>query len=118
MTIGELKKLNARIVSEMLDYQVMKINLKSKEADLLLHTDFEAVLGKKRPTVGEKEAYILQEIKDEKLNVEKQSINVEGLKRLFEIYKLEVKFNGEVISELIQGAEYDEPSEVGKETSE
>jgi len=118
MTIEELKKLNEEIIAATLDYQAMRINLKSKEADLLLNTDFEAVLGKKRPTVGEKEAYILSQVKDEKLIVEKQSMNVEGLKRLFEIYKLEVKFNGEIVKDIIQGVELDESSETGEETSE
>jgi len=118
MTIEELKKLNEEIVAATLDYQAMRINLKSKEADLLLNTDFEAVLNKKRPTVGEKEAYILSQVKDEKLIVEKQSMNVEGLKRLFEIYKLEVKFNGEIVKDIIQGVELDESSETGEETSE
>ena len=118
MTIEELKKLNEEIVAATLDYQAMRINLKSKEADLLLNTDFEKVLGKKRPTVGEKEAYILSQVKDEKLIVEKQSMNVEGLKRLFEIYKLEVKFNGEIVKDIIQGVELDESSETGEETSE
>ena len=51
MAIQHLKSINEQLVDAQLDYSVKKLLYKEKEAKLLLETDFEEVLGKKRPTV-------------------------------------------------------------------
>ena len=54
MAIQHLKSINEQLVDAQLDYAAKKLLYKEKEADLLLNTDFEETLGKKRPTVDEK----------------------------------------------------------------
>ena len=54
--VDELHNLNDSIFDLSITYSVKKIEYKKEEAKLMLETDFEEVLGKKRPTVGEKEA--------------------------------------------------------------
>ena len=66
MAIQHLKSINEQLVDAQLDYAAKKLSYKEKEADLLLNTDFEETLGKKRPTVDEKKAWLLLQMKEAK----------------------------------------------------
>ena len=96
--IEELQKASQDIIELTLDYSAKKILLKEKEARLMLETDFEEVLGKKRPTVDEKKAYItLQTLKD-KESLDKSTAEMEKAKRTYEIRKLECKMTGNFLN--------------------
>lgn len=96
--IDELHNLNESIIDLSLDYSAKKLEYKEKEAKILLETDFEEVLGKKRPTVAEKEAYVLLELKDSKATVDKAYYKMEAVKRGYEIKKLECKMTGNFLN--------------------
>lgn len=96
--IDELHNLNDSIVDLSLDYSVKKLGYKEEEAHLLLETDFEEVLGKKRPTVAEKEAYVLLQLKDLKAEVDKAYYELEAVKRGYEIKKIECKMTGNFLN--------------------
>ena len=106
--IEDLYKINQDIVSTSLDYSIKKMDLKKKEADLLLKTNFEEVLGKSRPTVGDKEAYITLQTEELKLKVDEAEMNLDGLKRLYSIKKLEAKMTGNFLNTLAGVVDNDE----------
>ena len=56
--VTELKDISNTIFDLSITYSVKKIEYKKQESKLMLETDFEEALGKKRPTVAEKEAYV------------------------------------------------------------
>ena len=89
--IEDLYKINQEIVTTSLEYSVRKMELKKKEAELLLKTNFEEVLGKSRPTVGDKEAYITLQTEELKHKVDEAEMNLDGLKRSFIIKNLKQK---------------------------
>ena len=102
--IQHLKAINEELVDAQLDYAAKKLLYKEKEAKLLLETDFEEKLGKKRPTVDEKKAYLLQQMKEDKHEVNHAEILVEKLKRDYEIEKLNIRFTGDFLSTIATGA--------------
>ena len=104
MAIQHLKAINEKLVDAQLDYSVKKLLYKEKEAKLLLETDFEEVLGKKRPTVDEKKAWLLLQMKEDKHELNHAEILVEKLKREWEIEKLNIKFTGDFLSTVATGA--------------
>ena len=104
MAIQHLKSINEQLVDAQLDYSVKKLLYKEKEAKLLLETDFEEVLGKKRPTVDEKKAWLLLQMKEAKHELNHAEVLVEKLKREWEIEKLNIKFTGDFLSSVATGA--------------
>ena len=104
MAIQHLKSINEQLVDAQLDYAAKKLLYKEREADLLLHTDFEEVLGKKRPTVDEKKAWLLLQMKEDKHEVNHAEALVDKLKRDYEIEKLNVRFTGDFLSSVATGA--------------
>ena len=104
MAIQHLKAINEKLVDVQLDYAAKKLLYKEREADLLLHTDFEEVLGKKRPTVDEKKAWLLLQMKEDKHEVNHAEALVDKLKRDYEIEKLNVRFTGDFLSSVATGA--------------
>ena len=104
MAIQHLKIINEQLVDAQLDYSVKKLLYKEKEAKLLLETDFEEVLGKKRPTVDEKKAWLLLQMKEDKHEVNHAEALVDKLKRDYEIEKLNVMFTGDFLSSVATGA--------------
>ena len=96
--IEDLHNLNEQIVDAQLDYSIKRLDLKKTEARLLLETNFEEVTGKSRPTVGDKEAYILLETADLKKAVDEALCEVEELKRTYEITKLQSKLTGNFLN--------------------
>ena len=108
MAIQHLKSINEQLVDAQLDYSVKKLLYKEKESKLLLETDFEEVLGKKRPTVDEKKAYITRELSDAKHKLNHAEALVDKLKRDYEIEKLNVRFTGDFLSTIATGAGLDD----------
>ena len=106
--IEDLYKINQEIVSTSLDYSIRKMDLKKKEAELQLNTNFEEVLGKSRPTVADKEAYITLQTEDLKHKVDEAENNLDGLKRLYIIKKLEAKMTGNFLNTLAGVVDDDE----------
>lgn len=104
MAIQHLKAINEELVDAQLDYAAKKLLYKEKEADLLLKTDFEEVLGKKRPTVDEKKAWLLLQMKEDKHEVNHAEALVDKLKRDYEIEKLNIRFTGDFLSTVATGA--------------
>ena len=104
MAIQHLKSINEQLVDAQLDYAAKKLLYKEKEADLLLNTDFEEVLGKKRPTVDEKKAWLLLEMKEDKHELNHAEVLVEKLKRDYEIEKLNIRFTGDFLTTVATGA--------------
>ena len=98
--IEEMLKLNTEIVTTSIEYSVRKLNLKKKEADILLNTNFEEALCKKRPTVDDKKAYVLLQTEELRHKVDESYINLEGLKRLYEIKRIEARVTGNFLNEL------------------
>lgn len=106
--IEDLYRINQEIISTSLDYSVNKIDLKKTEADLMLNTNFEEVLGKNRPTVGDKEAYITLQTADLKKELEAVESKLDGLKREYSIKKLEAKMTGNFLNTLAGVVDDDE----------
>ena len=96
--IEELQQASEDIIMLTLDYSAKKLLLKEKEARLMLETDFEEVLGKKRPTVDEKKGYITLQTLKEKEALDKASAEMEKAKRTYEIRKLECKMTGNFLN--------------------
>lgn len=108
MTIADLKTINERLAEAQLDYSAKKLLLKEKEAEFLLETDFEEVLGKKRPTVDDKKAYIFLQVKCLRDDVDEAFCLVEELKRIYEIEKLNIKFQGTFLNTIAEGVMIDD----------
>ena len=104
MAIQHLKAINEELVDAQLDYAAKKLLYKEKEADLLLKTDFEEVLGKKRPTVDEKKSWLLLQMKEAKHELNHAEVLVEKLKRDYEIEKLNIRFTGDFLTTVATGA--------------
>ena len=89
--ISEKRVKNTQLNFAINDYTSLKLQYSQKSNDLLLNTNFEEVLVKKRPTVGEKEAYIenkLFTLKSE-LTIAKENIN--SIKRDIDILNDEIR---------------------------
>ena len=95
MAIQHLKAINEQLVEAQLDYAAKKLLYKEREADLLLHTDFEEVLGKKRPTVDEKKSWLLLQMKEAKHELNHAEVLVE---------KLNIRFTGDFLTTVATGA--------------
>ena len=108
MTIETLKSINDKLVEAQLEHSALKLLYKEREADLLLNTDFEETLGKKRPTVAEKEAYITLELANAKHKLNHAMVLVEKLKREYEIEKLSIKFQGTFLNTIAEGVMIDD----------
>ena len=89
----EIRELNNEIEDMEKDYWNSKFDYEQQKADILLGTDFGAVIGKAKPTVGEKDAYIEQEIGDRRLHYRTLRAELETKKRLFQIMLKEIGDN-------------------------
>ena len=108
MAIQHLKAINEELTEAQLDYFAKKLLYKEKEARLLLETDFEEALGKKRPTVDEKKAYLLTQLNEDKHELNHEEILEEKLKREYEIEKLNISFTGDFLTTIATGAGLDD----------
>lgn len=84
----EIRKLNDEIGEMETDYWNSKFDYEQQRADILLGTDFGAVIGKAKPTVAEKDAYIETQIGEIRLQYRILRTNLESKKRLFQIMLL------------------------------
>lgn len=89
----EIRELNNEIEDMEKDYWNMKYDYEQQKADILLGTDFGAVIGKAKPTVGEKDAYIEQTIGELRLHYRELRTELESKKRLFQIMLKEIGDN-------------------------
>lgn len=85
MTNDEIRLLNGEIEEMETDYWNSKFDYEQQRANLLLGTDFGAVIGKAKPTVAEKDAYIEQTIGELRLNYRELRATLESKKRLFQV---------------------------------
>ena len=108
MTIQHLKAINEQLVDAQLDYAAKKLLYKKKEAKLLLETDFEETLGKKRPTVDEKKSWLVLQMKEAKQELNNAEVEVDRLKRDYEIEKLNIRFTGDFLTTIATGAGLDD----------
>ena len=106
--IEELQQASEDIIELTLDYSAKKLLLKEKEAKLMLETDFEEVLGKKRPTVDEKKSYITLNTLKDKEALDKSTAEMEKAKRTYEIRKLECKMTGNFLNTIAGVCEDDD----------
>ena len=106
--IEELQQASEDIIELTLDYSAKKLLLKEKEAKLMLETDFEEVLGKKRPTVDEKKSYITLHTLKDKEALDKSTAEMEKAKRTYEIKKLECKMTGNFLNTIAGVCEDDD----------
>lgn len=81
----EIRELNEEIETLEKDYWNEKYDYETQRANLLLETDFGAVIGKAKPTVAEKDAYIEQTIGELRLQYRELRATLESKKRLFQI---------------------------------
>lgn len=74
------------------NFQVSKTNLEVLKANYELENDWESLLGVKKPTVAQKNAYITIQLQDKTNKVEALKRRVEYLSKLLEIRMMEVKY--------------------------
>ena len=108
MAIQHLKAISEGLTNAQLDYYAQKLIYKEEEAKLLLETNFEEELGKSRPTVAEKDAFVTLKLKPIKEEVDKLSVVVESLKRDYEIEKMNVRFTGNFLNTIAGVCEDDD----------
>lgn len=89
----EIRKLNDEIEEMETNYWNSKFEYEQERANILLGTDFGAVIGKAKPTVAEKDAYIEQTIGELRLQYRESRTTLESKKRLFQIMLKEIGDN-------------------------
>ena len=88
----ELLQLNDDIEVLEDEYVDMKLEYELKKSKMLLETDFATAIGKAKPTVAEKDAYVkLQTVEDERA-YKKVGVTIGAMKRKLEIL---LKFVGD-----------------------
>ena len=85
-----IRELNDEIEEMETDYWNSKYDYEQQKADILLNTDFASVIGKAKPTVGEKDAYIEQTIGELRLQYRELRTTLESKKRLFQVMLKEI----------------------------
>ena len=86
----EIRKLNKEIEEMETNYWNKKYDYELERANLLLGTDFNAVIGKAKQTVAEKDAYIEQTIGELRLQYHELRTTLESKKRLFQVMLKEI----------------------------
>lgn len=86
----KIRELNNEIEEMETDYWNSKFDYEQQRAGILLGTDFASVIGKAKPTVAEKDAYIEQTIGELRLQYRELRTTLESKKRLFQIMLKEI----------------------------
>lgn len=73
------------------DHVSLKLTYMQKSNELLLTTDFKKVTGESRPTVAMKEAWIENELFDEKMELEIAKENVKSIQRDIDLINDDIK---------------------------
>ena len=81
----EIKDLNYDIANFEVEYWNKRRTLMQKRARLLLETDWAEVIGKAKPTVAEKDAYIDKQLADDQFHYRVLRTRIDCKKRLFQI---------------------------------
>lgn len=89
----KIRELNDEIEELETDYWNSKYDYEMQRANILLGTDFASVIGKAKPTVAEKDAYIEQTIGELRLQYRELRTTLESKKRLFQIMLNEIGDN-------------------------
>ena len=79
-----IKTANNIAITEK-EYLKEKRNLEYLKAEYVLLNDWESIIGKKKPTVSEKEAYITRELDEQIRKVDDLKLQVDYCRRMFEI---------------------------------
>lgn len=88
----ELLKLNEQIKDTEDSYVKAKLVYETEKARLLLETDFGVVIGKAKPTVAEKDAWVKLQCKELEENYKYIGVTIGSLKRKLDIL---LKFVGD-----------------------
>ena len=89
----EIKKLNEEIEELEDRYWEFKGDYEQDKANILLNTDWATAIGKAKPTVAEKDAYIEQTIGELRLQYRELRATLESKKRLFQVMLKEIGDN-------------------------
>ena len=84
-TQDELLELNVKITEMEDEYINAKLYYETKKAELLLTTDFGVELGKAKPTVAEKDAWVKMQCSDDEANYKYVGVTIGSMKRELEI---------------------------------
>lgn len=85
MATEELLELNKELEDLEATYVESKLEFETKKADLLLNTDFPTEIGKAKPTVGEKDAWIKLQTAEDERRVKDLGVIIGSRKRIYEI---------------------------------
>ena len=89
----EIRKLNEEIEELEDGYWEFKGDYEQDKANILLNTDWATAIGKAKPTVAEKDAYIEMELGDRRVHYHKLRNEIDMKKRLFQIMLKEIGDN-------------------------
>ena len=81
----ELLELNKEIEVAESEYVDMKLEYELKKSELLLNTDFAVALGKAKPTVGEKDAFVKRATAEDERAYKQLGVTIGSLKRQLDI---------------------------------
>ena len=85
ITKEELLQLNEEIETLEDEYVDSKLEYETRKADLLINTDFQLAIGKAKPTVGEKDAWVKLECADLEQAYKNLGVTIGSLKRKLDI---------------------------------
>ena len=81
----ELLELDREIEVAESEYVDMKLEFELKRANLLLNTDFASAIGKAKPTVAEKDAWVKRQIIEDERAYKQLGVTIGSLKRKLDI---------------------------------
>ena len=81
----ELLELDREIEVAESEYVDMKLEFELKKANLLLNTDFASAIGKAKPTVAEKDAWVKRQIIEDERAYKQLGVTIGSLKRKLDI---------------------------------
>lgn len=81
----ELLELDREIEVAESEYVDMKLEYEIKKANLLLNTDFASAIGKAKPTVAEKDAWVKRQIIEDERVYKQLRVTIDSLKRKLDI---------------------------------
>ena len=86
----EIRLLLDEITDAEENYYNAKYDYEQSKAEILLETDFATAIGKAKPTVAEKDAFVELEIGDKKHHYRMLRVELKAKKMLFEVMLREI----------------------------